>query len=269
MVAYVARRCRPHAFTLIELLVVISIIALLISLLLPALKSAREAGRTASCLSNLRQIGIGLVTYTVDYDSYYPYWQYDPSVMPGNWGDLTYKWWHQVLAIKKYFPGQSLICPTMVGLGAKEDLTTELNATPSTWVDPLDRMRGSHYGYNINHIGMSRRLFANGDPRQFLLTARLDQIAKPSDTVMLTDAVEYARLNLGQISGICYVPDLFSTTSYRGGPYAIHNNLTNLNIAWADGHASSMIVANPMNPYVPGELGSDATHPKDNKWDRY
>ncbi|MEM1211559.1 MAG: DUF1559 domain-containing protein [Planctomycetota bacterium] len=63
---------RTHAFTLIELLVVISIIALLIAILLPALTAAREAGRNASCLSNLRQIGIAGATYAVDYDDDFP-----------------------------------------------------------------------------------------------------------------------------------------------------------------------------------------------------
>ena len=59
---------KPHGFTLIELLVVISIIALLIAILLPALGAARDAARTASCLSNLKQIGIGAASYSVDYD---------------------------------------------------------------------------------------------------------------------------------------------------------------------------------------------------------
>ena len=56
-----------RGFTLIELLVVIAVIALLIGILLPALAGARKAGRATGCLSNLRQMGTGLVAYNNDH----------------------------------------------------------------------------------------------------------------------------------------------------------------------------------------------------------
>ncbi|MCC6679774.1 MAG: DUF1559 domain-containing protein [Phycisphaeraceae bacterium] len=57
---------------MIELLVVISIIALLIAILLPALKKARDTTRQVQCLSNFRQIGMGLGAYLTDYKDQYP-----------------------------------------------------------------------------------------------------------------------------------------------------------------------------------------------------
>ena len=60
-------------FTLIELLVVIAIIAILAAILLPALQSARERGRSANCISNLKQLGIGITNYIDASDNWLPY----------------------------------------------------------------------------------------------------------------------------------------------------------------------------------------------------
>ncbi len=61
---------RQHGFTLIELLVVIAIIAILAAILFPVFAQAREKARTASCLSNTKQIGLALQMYTQDYDEH-------------------------------------------------------------------------------------------------------------------------------------------------------------------------------------------------------
>jgi len=61
-----------RAFTLIEILVVLAIIGILAAILFPVFARAREKARSVSCASNLKQIGLGIVLYTQDWD-HYPY----------------------------------------------------------------------------------------------------------------------------------------------------------------------------------------------------
>lgn len=106
------RVTRPmKGFTLIELLVVIAIIAILAAILFPVFAQARAAARKASCQSNLRQLGMGVLMYTQDYDEKYPFWSWGQS-----WGggsgpiSITSIWYN---AIYPYVKNTGLYaCPS-------------------------------------------------------------------------------------------------------------------------------------------------------------
>ncbi|BDI29490.1 hypothetical protein CCAX7_15410 [Capsulimonas corticalis] len=99
-------------FTLIELLVVIAIIAILAAILFPVFAKAREKARQISCLSNERQLGLGIMQYVQDNDEAYPALRInDPGQTYGGNGFETDYWWSQ--AIYPYTKSANLyVCPS-------------------------------------------------------------------------------------------------------------------------------------------------------------
>ena len=113
-------------FTLIELLVVIAIIAILAAILFPVFARARENARRSSCLSNLKQIGLGVMQYSQDYDEFLP------SGTVGGTYQAGRGWSGQILPYVK--SQQVFVCPNEQG-------------RPGVAVTPGE----AYYSYAYNH----------------------------------------------------------------------------------------------------------------------
>jgi len=212
MLSASAPRTRSRAFTLIELLVVIAIIAILAAILFPVFAQAREKARQTACLSNMKQIGIGLIMYAIDYDEQYP-----PSQL-GAGTDLVS--WPQMM--QPYIKNEQVfVCPSGEPSPSAKDLgngvtqnycgITDTNYVPNQFGQQGD---GSTLGLGlVNKLSYGRNFIPN-TTAAWATPGFYDGNKSGFVTTGTTTSVNESEVQ--DVSGTIHLMDSWTTQCYQG-----------------------------------------------------
>ena len=215
---------RRKGFTLIELLVVIAIIAILAAILFPVFAKAREKARQASCLSNMKQIALGMYMYVQDYDDAFApairgtygtpstYTAQTDKTMPGYYYSVYDSDGNQGTT-GHVIGWMDLIFPYVKGIKI-----FDCPSAPIKWDSGYGGCMSS-YGYSGAINGAYRNLICPGEP--FGVVYNLGEITRISDTIVFMDCNSWW--------SICLAPVIVPKQTW------LHNE--GANVGFADGHA--------------------------------
>lgn len=243
-----------NAFTLIELLVVIAIMATLAAILFPVFVQAKVAAQQTACLSNIKQLTMGISMYGADSDDFYPIggWQFPNNTTTPTYSDR----WYQDVSPYTH--------------------STQIRNCPAgTFSVNYQRNWGTDYGLNVSLA-----------PWEASINASL--VSHPSDLVMLTDAAQFNAITLSislnndeptnwasyatgdtdyQVEGpYVFNPDGTGYYPYALPPDAVWDNYrrpygvhagNRANVGFCDGHAHSVEISALIGPMVSGYPLSD------------
>jgi prepilin-type N-terminal cleavage/methylation domain-containing protein/prepilin-type processing-associated H-X9-DG protein len=217
-----------NGFTLIELLVVIAIIAILAAILFPVFARARENARRSSCQSNLKQLGLGIMQYTQDYDERMPA---STANNGGDGGKALYNYINPYVKSLQIFK-----CPSDSGT------------------------KTYSYGYNYVYLagGGLVNAVAIASIQTPAETVLLADVLGASATQDFIYSPRYWRANGG---GTTYGTSAATTEAYKYGD-ADPRHLETITTLWCDGHVKSQKIS-----ALGGPAGCGGTTACDVLWD--
>jgi len=246
---------RNRAFTLIELLVVIAIISILASMLFPVFARAREQARKSACMSNLKQIGLGVMMYVQDYDETYPI-TYLAVPAADQMSGYTASYWFNVL--QPYTKNRQVwYCPTAGRIMTSDSSNFQqysggygYNACGTAPISSSGTTLWNGFGQSVDAATGTVKCTPNGN------AVNMSAVTSPSETILITDPASNSTENTTEFfysgSDISYWPQL------HGGPVGpFYGNVGNSyktteaylhpsgggNYLFADGHVKFMPVS--------------------------
>ena len=207
-------------FTLIELLVVIAIIAILAAILLPALNSARERGRQASCINNLKQCGVMVAAYADDFGGFFVSYTLKDAASR-RWDQETLEYLRTYLSVQ---PGFNPTYASAADYGKYNSLAGSLDCPSAN----NDKTWSLDYGLNGFLYRAANNMPGWGSDTTTKGYYIISKISAPSDAFVFADSLTYC---IQQKEGTASV-----------NPFSYCHS-SKANMVFADGHVESASAA--------------------------